>query len=485
METQKKIAFVETNSPNTRGEFTRKNIFEPYGLQAIAAVVQSEGHSVKLYQQDGQTEDNIFFNRVLKDTPNILAISNMAYNFNTSVKLAKEAKKQNPDIKVVFGGPQISSYPQSLESALQEKIVDFGLRGEGDYSFRDLVNSIDNPNLNIQGLVYFEDGQLKINSHKDRIKDLDSLPFAYRDLEIMNHAKIGSIMYPRKADQIAQATIAYSRGCPFSCSFCDSKNIWGNDVVWRSPKNVVNEMQELKEKYGTNSVFFSDLTFNANPNKVHELCDEIINRDLGIKWYVLARAATPDGNKPLVDKNLLEHMKYAGCTKIGWGIESVIPEVQAKFNKKIPNELIEKIVKDGHELGILNKALLILGDPKYESPETVEKTIDLLKKITFDEVRTAFLTPFPGSALYSESKNNGNLLTENWSDYDTNKPILKCDNFSPNELIEARKRITSEYYKSKEHNDMINAKMKKYPELIPSYEEHMGFLKSVSFKNMY
>lgn len=483
--TKQKIAFVETNSPNNRGEFTRKNNFEPLGLQSIAAIAVGRGYSVNIYQQDGQIEDSVFFDEVLKDSPDIIAAYTMAYNFNSSKDLAEEAKRQNSNINIVFGGPHVSSCPQSLEDLLRNGTIDFGIRGEGDYSFNNLADSIDNPDLDISGLVYLENGKLKINPHQNRIKNLDNLPFALRNTDILNKTKIGSIMYPNKANQISPATIAYSRGCPFSCSFCDSKNIWGSNVYWRSPKNVVDEMQELKEKYGTNTVFFSDLTFNANPDKVHELCDEISDRNLGIDWYVLARAATPDGSRALIGKDLLSHMKDAGCNKIGWGIESVIPEVQAKFNKRIPNELIKEIIQEGHELGILNKALLILGDTKYESPETVKRTIDLLKEITFDEVRTSFLTPFPGSPLYKEAKENGDLLTEDWSDFDTNKPILRCDNFTPEELIEARKKITSEYYQSKEHNDMISKKMKKFPELKPSYEEHIGFLKSIKYKSIY
>jgi len=472
---KQKIAFVETNRPNDRGVYTKCNDFEPYGLGLLAGVAKRDGHDVKLFQQNGRP-DKVFAREVGAYGADTVALSSMAYNFGYSVDFAKNAKDKNGNVRTIIGGPHISSYPQGLEQALADGVVDFGIQGEAERSFGELIASMDDSDLNIPGLVYSQGGQLRINPKGPRIRNLDDLPFAVRDPKGIR-ARLGKTMVPSGGDQVATSVIAYSRGCPFSCSYCDSKSTWGNNVIWRSARNVVDEMQELKDKHGTNTLFFSDLTFNANPKKVHELCDELVGRDLGINWYVLARVATPDGSTPLIEDGLLKHMYEAGCRKVGLGLESFVPEIQEKFHKKIPNEFVRKVVDECHDLGMFAKGFMILGDPKYESKETVEKTLEKLKEIEFDEIRVSLLTPFPGSALFDSAKASGSLMTEDLSRFTTDEQTIRCDNLTPEELVEARRYITSEYYKSKEYQNMVAKKAGKFPELAPAYDEHQAFLK--------
>ncbi len=473
---RKRIAFIETNPPNCRGNYTKCNNFEPYGLELLAADAKQEGFGVKLFQQN-EMPDEDFTKKVLSDSPDILAFSCMTFNYDSSLAISRLAKRQNPSVKVILGGPHISSFPHGLKTPIKEGLVDYGIKGEADNSFRSLIANIDTPDLSLDGLIYLGHNEFVINPAGKRITSLDNLPFALRDSKIFKRTKIGRIMEPAQSDQVGTATISYSRGCPFSCSYCDSKNIWGNNVVWRSASNVVNEIEQLKQNYGTNTIFFADLTFNTNPEKIRELSEEMIRKRTEVRWYVLARAATPDGERPLIDRNLLALMYEAGCRKIGYGLESVIPEVQREFRKTVPNGIITDLVGQGHELGILNKGFIILGDPKYESPETIKKTLEVLKRVGFDEIRTSFLTPFPGSELYLQARQNGDLLTEDFSRYTTDEPILRCQNLSTQELLKVRKQITEGYYKSEEYLDLVKSKISKFPQLAKPYEEHHQFLR--------
>ncbi|MFW9879859.1 MAG: B12-binding domain-containing radical SAM protein, partial [Candidatus Thorarchaeota archaeon] len=444
----KKIAFVEANPPNNRGEFTKFSNLDPYGLEILGAVAMREGFDVSIHQQN-EMPNSEFFEEVIEDPSDVCAFSCMAYNYDQSIALAKQIKGKSPDVRVIFGGSQVSSHPKGLEQALSAGVVDFGIRGEADYSFRDLINNIDEPDLTIPGLVYMQEGKIKTNPNAERIRDLDELPFALRDEKILERTDVGKLMFPAISDQVSAGLIAYSRGCPFSCSYCDSRNIWGRNVVWRSPKNVVDEIQELNERYGTNTLFFSDLTFNANPKKVHELCDELIDRNLGVYWYVMARPATPDGNHPLFDRELLEKMYEAGCTKMALGFEGgATDEIQDRFRKKATTGILTDVVEQAHQVGMMVKGAIILGDPEYETNESVTKTLEALKRIKFDELRTSFLTAFPGSELYRQANQAGELLTDDLSRYTTDEPNLRCRNLSSEELTNARNFMTSEYYGS-------------------------------------
>lgn len=473
-----RIAFIETNPPNLRGNYTKCNNFEPYGLELLASSAEQKGFEVRLFQQN-EVPDEDFTRNVLENSPNILTFSCMTFNYDSSLDIAKLAKAENPSVKVIFGGPHISSFPQTLQTPIQDGFVDYGIKGEADNTFRNLVSNIGNPNLSLDGLIYLGSNGFAINPSGRRITSLDEIPFAFRDSRILKRTKVGRIMEPAQSEQVGTATISYSRGCPFNCSYCDSKNIWGNDVVWRSASNVVDEIEQLKQEHETNTIFFADLTFNSNPKKVRELCDEMTKRKTEVKWYVLARAATPDGKNPLIDGDLLAQMYGAGCRKIGYGLESVIPEVQREFRKTVPNGLITDLVEQGHELGILNKGFIILGDPKYESSETVKKTLEILKRIRFDEIRTSFLTPFPGSELYFQGKQNDGLSTNDFSRYTTDETILKCQNLNSQELLEARKQLNEGYYRSKEYQDLVKQKTVRFPQLTKPYREHHQFLKEI------
>lgn len=476
------IAFVEANPPNLRGRYTKCNDFEPYGLESLAAISNKEGFGIKILQQNEMSNEELV-QEILNNSPDIVAFSCMTYNFNSSLELARTIKQNHPNTKIIVGGPHISSFPQGLEEAIRTSVIDFGVKGEADLIFNELVKKIESPDLNLPGLIYKNknNGAFTINPSAERIHDLDALPFAFRSREILKRTKAGRIMNPSQTEQISTATLAYSRGCPFSCAYCDSRNIWGKRVVWRSASNVVREIKELKEEYGVNALFFSDLTFNSNPKKVEELCNELINNNVDISWYALARVAIPDGTKTLIDRDLLEIMYKAGCRKIGYGLESIVPEIQKGFRKIISNETIAGLVEEGHRIGILNKGFIILGEPEYELPATIEKTLEVLKRIKFDEIRISFLTPFPGSELYKRVKKEGLLLTDDLSSYTTDEPVIRCTNFSPDQLVEARRYITSAYYQSQEYQKLVSEKITKFPELKKPYEEHHSFLRENNF----
>jgi len=460
-----KIAFIEFICPTTRSSY-----LENYGLHCLAAIAKQDGHDVNVFQ----LVDIESAKRVLDYSPDVLAFSSVACHYDSSLKIAEFIKNQNPHIKIIFGGSHTSSYPQGLEDALRKKIIDYGIVGEADLSFRELLSGLNNPRKTLEGLVFIDDGLLKINPKGIRIKNLDDLPFAYRDPEILSRTKIRTIMNPPPSQQINTATTAYSRGCPFNCTFCSSRDIWGRNVVWRSAKNVVDEIEELKEKYRTNTLFFTDLSFNSNQGKVKELCNELIKRKVDIKWLALARVATPDGVNALIDEDLLRTMYEAGCRKLGYGLESVIPEFQENFKKKIDSEMMIDIIEKGHKMGILHKGYMVMGHPG-ESKETIKKTLSMLRKIRFDEIKITFLTPFPGSEFYRQQKSIGNLITEDFSRYSTDEPVLKCPNLSHSELIRIRENLYKEYYRSQEYASLVAEKTKRFPELEKSYEEMHSF----------
>ncbi|MFQ6052321.1 MAG: B12-binding domain-containing radical SAM protein [Candidatus Hydrothermarchaeota archaeon] len=146
---------------------------------------------------------------------------------------------------------------------------------------------------------------------------MDELPFPARHLlKIEEYTK-------------RLTTVVSSRGCPFSCSFCATPKISGRKWRARSPRNVVDEMQEIQKKFGFDRISFVDDNFTLNPSRVMEICEEIKNRGLEIFWGCESRVDTIVKNPPMVKK-----MSETGCTIVLIGVESASQKVLDDYGKK-------------------------------------------------------------------------------------------------------------------------------------------------------
>lgn len=468
------ITLIEANAGLWKpGVFTRHSSFEPLGLEYVGAVLEQEGYNVNILQQKNKSADK-FLREILETEPDLVGFSTMTYNFPLSKSLANVIKETNSNIYTVFGGVHISSHPQSID----DKVIDYGIVGEGEYVFRDLVKALDNGQdpKKVKGITYWDNG-VKFTGSKERIENLDELPFPLRTRENLENTTINSIMYPSRSEQKAVASIAYSRGCPYGCSYCASKNIWGKNVKWRSAKNVIEEIKELQKRFGTNTIFFTDLTFNVNPEKVYELCNELKKQKVDINWYAMLRIADPNG-RPLADKKFLKAMKDAGCSKVSYGIETVIPEIQKDYNKPLNLEGIRKILEAGDSIGLINKGYFIIGDPRIESKETLERTKKIISELPFDDIRISFLTPFPGTDLYEQYKSENRITTDDFARYSSDELILRLNKINKNDLEEAQRDIFTSFVLNENYGNRRKFKIKKFPFLKKSYEEYFGFLKS-------
>lgn len=469
----KQITLVEASAGlHKPGIFTRHSCFEPLALEYLSAVLEREGYKTTILQQRGEPSSE-FLKKIFETKPDLVAFSTFTHSFPYSKYLAEMVKRTDNRIYTIFGGVHVSSIPESVG----DKSIDFAVLGEGEYTLLDLVKTLENSgNLeDVTGIAYLDNG-IKITKQRERITDLDELPFPSRPKKILEKTKIHTLMYPTKSEQRGVASIAYSRGCLFGCSYCASKNVWGRQVRWRSAKNVVDEIESLQEGFETNTLFFTDLTFNLNKERVIELCDEIRRRNIFVNWYAMLRATSPDGSL-LVDEELIMKMAEAGCRKVSYGLESFIPKIQEQYNKKGDLSVLRRVLEIGDQIGLINKANLIIGEPRYETIETLEATKTLLIDLPLDELRISFLTPFPNTSIYLECEKEGRITTRDWSSYSSDEPILKLDNLTKEELIKAREAIFSSFYQNPNYLKRVELKVKLFPHLRKSYEEYFDFLK--------
>jgi radical SAM superfamily enzyme YgiQ (UPF0313 family) len=221
-------------------------------------------------------------------------------------------------------------------------------------------------------------------------------------------------------------SVISSRGCPFRCYFCASSRIFGGYWRGRSPRNVVEEIKLIHDKFGVKNIEFVDDTFTLNERRVEEICDEILRERLDISWGASSRVDS-------VNRELAEKMRRAGCWVVYLGIESASQEILDATGKRITMNQIAKAVRILKEAGIQVLGSFILGFPE-ETIETAEQTITLAKKLDLDYAQFSILTPYPGTPLYEYAKQNNMLLTRDWSKFTAIEPVMKLKNITPTQL---------------------------------------------------
>ncbi len=391
----------------------------PLGIAYISAYLREKNKDVRIFDGTFLSEEEVL--RGLEEyKPDLVGITVHTSTVENDFLFAEKTKNRLPNAKVVFGGPHPTIMP---EHVLANKNVDIVAIGEGENTALDLLEMFDNLD-NVKGIYYKKNGSVIKTGAREFIQNLDVLPFPARDLLSPKYFENGN------------ATIMCSRGCIFNCAFCQPtlRKIFGN-VRFRSPKNVVDEMEHIMKNYATKIMLLHDDTFTVNKKWAMDICDEIIGRGLKFKWICKGRINT-------IDAELLQKLKDAGCTDIEFGVESGAPTIRNKIlNKNITNDQIVEVFRLCWEAGIKPTAFIMLGSP-FETRETLKETVDLLKKIKPAHTVVSITTPMPGTLLYDQCK-EGNLITAtSFSELDFARNVtIKHESITEKDIRDTQKQI--------------------------------------------
>jgi anaerobic magnesium-protoporphyrin IX monomethyl ester cyclase len=355
------------------------------GLLYLAGELIKNEISVKILNPllDGTNIDNTV-KRIIGMQPEILGISVTSLQIRGAVQLASTIKKISTKIKICVGGPHVSIDPAFVSDF---NCFDFGIAGEAEITFPKIVKRVLN-NEKIEKVIFAETPL-----------ELDRIAFPAWDL-----------IDPKESFPLSEkiATLVSTRGCPFNCIFC-SRVVISDQVRHHSPKWIVEEIKFLKDKY--DSFAFIDDTFTIHRNHAEELCNEIINSNLKIKWSCNTRAN-------LIDFELLKLMKNAGCNLIFLGIETGNENFRSKvLKKRILDSDIIKAVKDCKKIGITVGGYFMLGFPG-ETKKYMQETVNFPIVHNFDAMSIHATTIYPGTSLEKiYEKENKTSLKEKWNQY--------------------------------------------------------------------
>jgi anaerobic magnesium-protoporphyrin IX monomethyl ester cyclase len=423
-----KVALI--NTPLPEGEYHHPYL-PPLGLSYLAAVLERENIEIKVLDCPVCNINHEKLKAELASfEPELVGISSMTPTIPSALKSARVSKEVCPEAKVVLGGPHATFMDEQILT--EEAAVDIVVRGEGEETLVELVQySLGSESLqNIKGISFRKDKQIIRAPNRPIIQDLDSLPFpAYKYLQIDKYRTYGKKFFP----------IMSSRGCPFQCSFCVASQMFGAKFRARSAKNVVDELEWLKNTYNADGISFNDDTLSFDRKRMLDICDEMINRKLFLPWGCQTRVDT-------VSKEILSKMKQAHCNAVSFGVESGCQRILDAVKKKITIEQAEKAIKLAKEQGLFVTVSTIIGYPG-ETKETMMQTLDLIRRIEPDDAWICTATPYPGTELRALVESNGWKISNDWSEYNTMiKPVFENPLLPAEEISNVRNLFYDRLY---------------------------------------
>lgn len=197
-------------------------------------------------------------------------------------------------------------------------------------------------------------------------------------------------------------------------------------------------IRHLYDKYNVRHFRINDDNLVLFKKRLYELCEKLIKEGPKITWSCFARVDT-------VTPEMLELMKKAGCWQISYGVETASQEIHDVEQKHITIEQIERAIRWTHKAGIKIIAFCMIGHP-LETPETIRKTINFVKRLPIDDFKMMFLTPFPGTELYRDAEKYGHFQRD-WKKLNAYvEPCFIPYGMTKEELVKYRNMAFREFY---------------------------------------
>ena len=284
--------------------------------------------------------------------------------------IREELQQRFPDAMHIVGGPHAMGEADVLNHGWHSVFI-----GEGEKTIIEFVKD------------WQITGGVKRVYRGDNTVDLRKLPRPDRDA----FPWLGGRVLVTEAHK-RSINIMASRGCRFNCAFCAGRLIWGARTRWRTPEDVVAEIEECIEKYGVKIFRFSDDNLAANHRWLRKLCALV--KPLGITWRSSVRV-------DCVTHDILKMMYDAGYKEIGFGVESFDPAVLKALNKEITPEQSLQAIHDAHDVGLAVRILMMISTPG-ESQKTVDLNIAGLEecKGEFVDLALKIYKPLPGTPVW-------------------------------------------------------------------------------------
>ncbi len=411
----------------------------PLGLGYLGAMLESHGHESVVYNAEHGTrpehwQGRTFSNwhrsqkyhlytqglrnpdheiwaevrRTLSESAaQVVGISVRAPDLHAAYRVAAIAKQVMPEVPLVLGGPQATVDPIGV---MGDPNIDFAVRGEGEWTFLELVNSLEDGApvpAAIAGLAYRDGHTVRLTAARQVTAQVASLPVPRRS------QLLGLKELPEKRRHEALGHVQAARGCSFGCRFCGADQVWGSrQPRWRPPDDVVDEVCHRRDTYGVQRFVMWEDTFGVKKDRVDQLCAAMGRRAPQMRWVCLIRAN-------LIDEHLLATLQGGGCEEVQLGIESASERLLKTMNKGVQLAQIRRAVRLIQKHDLRWHGFFIIGFPG-ETVEEMAATLRLIEEMQPDAAELSIFTPYQGTSYHQElAAQNRVPEEEDWIEHDT------------------------------------------------------------------
>ncbi|MFH0801964.1 MAG: cobalamin-dependent protein [bacterium] len=410
--------------------------YPPLGLLYVASSMRKAAHEVAFFDEGGTPPKGVTLNGLVSEfKPRMIAVSLYTSNVLEAFRGIAILKKQNPEILVVVGGPHATVFPERTLAECMD--IDYAVVGEGEITLRELIAAVKSQVslADVQGICWRNGDGIRLNKPREFIKDLDTIPVPAYDL-------IQSYTYPYDSVKVGKrvATMMTSRGCPFECTFCAAKAVWGRSYRRRSPQNVAEEIKCLRDRFGYDDIYFMDDLFTANRPWLEEFYMEMKSQGISLPWKCLGRV-------DLLRAEDYKKMSENRCYAVQFGVESGDSDVLKDINKGITLGQAVYAFDAARAARLNTYAFFILGHRK-DTQQTIAKTIRFARRLMPDFVSFFNLVPFPGTKLHQElpeefKYNWERLVYTNWH---ADKLPIPLGSVAPSDLMAFEQQAYLEIY---------------------------------------
>jgi radical SAM superfamily enzyme YgiQ (UPF0313 family) len=404
----------------------------------IARMLEIEGTPFRYVDGQGSVvfDTDALLAEMARDRPKVLVTVVNIPSLEPDIALIRAARAAVPGLKVILLGPTAKWFKERL---LSDGDADFVMEeGEEQLTSANIARLAagDDPST-LEGGSRWAEGKLCPQQAKSPMKNLDFVDFpAY---SLLDFSRYESDYY--FGERMRYATVFTTKGCPYKCGYCPYPFGFGNRLIYRSPKKVGDDIERLVREHGVKQILFRDQVFTINRKHAAAVCEELIRRDLGIRWVCETRY-------DVVDEAMLDLMYRSGCREVHYGLESADPELfgaVAKSDGPKSLDLFEKVIGWTKARGIRCHTHLIVGMPD-ESWETVRNTGAWLRRVKPDSIQLAYFMPYPGTPMHKELKESGELGDPDaiaWEDFGSfTSPVMPTRHMTREEVRKAREQLS-------------------------------------------
>ncbi|MDP8225350.1 MAG: radical SAM protein [Candidatus Lernaella stagnicola] len=417
---------------NSRGS----HMFPPLQVMHLSAYVKarsSHACNVVDFRLDEPDETGMA-RRIAAAGPDLVGVTANSHNLANVAAVVRAARQGAPQAKIVLGGPHVNAFP---ESAASFPGVDAAVCGDGEKPLVALLDALADEEAwsSIPGVWRVRDGVVEHSEVAEPIHDLDDLPLPDRDW-----APRGVYFTPAMRERQA-TTIIGSRGCPFQCIYCSVPHRYRA----RSAAHIVNELEECSRRYGIREVHFVDDIFNITEQRVIDIAEEILRRDVRMKWGF-------KGGCRNVSSEMLAVARRAGLVRAHYGVETYTDEGLRALDKKLTIADVRRTFALTHEAGVLTIAYMIIGSPHEKKMAELLDARRFIAELKPDYVVYSLFSPYPESPSFALGVERGLWPADVWERFmrnptpDHDLPTTWTEHFTKHELVDAFKKVNFAFY---------------------------------------